>query len=96
MKFHIYSFNEKTALYIAVDDGKKEIVQLLLAREEIDINAKYILKKTIINTILTYIIFSLKIFYFSQHLNLLFSFHSKKIVNQISHFFLNRVFFICL
>lgn len=44
MKFHIYSFNEKTALYIAVDDGKLEIVQLLLARDEIDINAKYILK----------------------------------------------------
>lgn len=44
MKFHIYSFNEKPALYIAVDDGKLEIVQLLLARDEIDINAKYILK----------------------------------------------------
>lgn len=48
MKFHIYSFNEKTALYIAVDDGKLEIVQLLLARDEIDINAKYIFKNQLL------------------------------------------------
>lgn len=41
IKFHINDFY-KTALYIAVDKGWPEIVQLLLSCENIDVNIKCI------------------------------------------------------
>lgn len=42
MKFLIFFFN-RTALHIAVDKENKDIVQILLAYPEIDVNIKTIL-----------------------------------------------------
>ena len=49
MRFHY--FFQSTALNSAVDNGKIEIVKLLLAREDLDINMKSILNKIFFNRI---------------------------------------------
>ena len=45
MKFTSNIFNEKTPLILAIQSENKEIVQLLLSNENIDINLKYILAR---------------------------------------------------
>lgn len=43
-----FHFLNKTALHIAVETGNPEIVQLLLMREEIDVNVKSVISNKLL------------------------------------------------